>query len=401
VITVADLLGRRSAPVGAQNGRPGMRTAVSVGALMRREGRTPHHTGRPLGPRAERTTGLSSSPGRKLANTAGAVVAVGSLAGAAALLGHTVPGPAGTTADGTFPAPGGTVNLPGRPGPDDPIPGVADGNPGTPAGFTPVVFSPVVFSPPSVPSTVASSAAGPHLLPPAPALGPTGGFGATPLAAVAPGATSPTSPVTAAAPSGSPIGGAMDQMVSGGGGAVGGTVSSLGSTMGALGDATGGPLRDPVRAVGGAVDGLGSGTTETGKAAGAALDHTVATAGSTVNGLLGGATGVTKATGGGGRHSVATKAAQRSSHTKSSPAGSALSSLTKPITHGDTVGGLLGGSGRHASSDSGDSGSSGRHSSSSRHSGSGSHQSSSSGHHSSDGGSGGGLGGAVSGLLGD
>jgi hypothetical protein len=299
VITVAELLGRRHVPAGVPDGRiPTVRTAVSVSALMRREGKAPHHPGRPLGSRAERMlTGLSSSPRRKMATAVGAMIAVGSLASAAALLGHNVPGPTSSGAlDGGYPGQGG-IGAQGQPPFRNGANSTTAGRPpGGTAGITPLAFTPPLNTP---------------------------------------GGLSPRKLV---------------------GGSVPGTGTApvmLPPVVAKLAPTTGGPPAGGVPSTGGAADGSSFG----------------GTLGSTVNGLVGGLlVGSPSSTSHSSAATVSSPA--RSAASSRSPGssgsfsgdGSALSSLTNPITHQDAVsntvrsgdgpaGGLLDGdssSGRHS-----------------------------------------------------
>jgi len=226
---------------------------------MRREGQGPHGLGRPVDPRFDRAfIGLTTSPKRKLATSAGAMLAVGSLAGAAALLGHTVPGPAGSSAlDGGYPE-SGLLGTPGGQYPGGPFDWSGDGlNPDNPLLIRPVAFP--------TPAALANPAG---VLPLTPTvLGPTAPGtvlpGATP--GLAPTAPAPAPAASAGSAPGGAVGGALDNTVSGVGDGVGGALSGVG-------DAVGGPLGGTVGALGGVV----SGTT---RALGGTLDNTIGVVG--------------------------------------------------------------------------------------------------------------------------
>ncbi|MDT7635968.1 MAG: hypothetical protein QOC83_256, partial [Pseudonocardiales bacterium] len=254
VVTVADLLGRRPGSAGTQDGRaPGARTAVSVGALIRREVAGPDGRQRPLDPRLERAfVGLSSSPRRKLATSAGAMLAVGSLAGAAALLGHTVPGPAGSSAlDGGYPE-NGIFGGPGSPFGG----GIAGLNGGLAGGSIPNI-TPLAFPTPAGPVNPARLLPSPGqgtLAPAAPTTIAPGVGPVTPAPATAAPATGSSS-----APAGGAVGGVVDDVVSGVGGGLGGTVSGVADALDVpvvspLLSGVGGVVTDTTRVLGGAVD---------------------------------------------------------------------------------------------------------------------------------------------------
>jgi hypothetical protein len=279
---------------------------------MRREGHAPPHPGRPLGPRAERiVTGLSSSPGRRLASAAGAVIAVGSLAGAAAMLGHSMSGPAGSSAaDGGFPGqrgPGAAVR-----GGDPLAASVAGG------GISPAAFNPTFTDPGRVGgadgATLARPAPGFTAPPPT-----TGGF--TPGTGLGGsgggGQISSSSGGGSGGGSGGAVGNTLDSAVGGVGGTVGGTVSDLGH-------AVGGPL-------GGTVAGLGQTVGDTTEALGGAVNTTVGTVGTVAN------TGVHAVAGtvdGTGRALGGTVDALGSALPVAGPTVSALGSGVEQTTHG-------------------------------------------------------------------
>lgn len=90
VLTVADLLSR-NAPVPARIALDETTAVVSVGALLRREGRAPHAIDRPVQPRVrpeddeEPPAGITARRVRRAAVAAGTLLAAGSVFGAAVL----------------------------------------------------------------------------------------------------------------------------------------------------------------------------------------------------------------------------------------------------------------------------------------------------------------------------
>jgi hypothetical protein len=255
---------------------------ISVASLLRREGlRVPHTSEPPLQPRAHQLrptepSWIDRKLVRRAAGTAGALVAVASVFGAAVLsdsAGNGAPAPA--------PA------LPAAPAPSD---GRVDSLPGlallgeVPGSITLASFGQM---------TVDQDGPGTILLP---------GRG-VPATTTVPGTSVPVD-----APSGGlggVVAGAGDYLgrsVSGVtetlGDTVSGTTGGLGSTVSGatdtLGDAVGGPLGDTVsgtgEAVGGLVEGVGSTLDDTVSGAGDALGTATGSLTGAVGGLLGGPT---------------------------------------------------------------------------------------------------------------
>lgn len=157
VITVAELLGRTGTTPDEGPSIPSMRTAVSVSALVRREGYTCNlDEARNVEPRADRTfTGLET-PQRRLAASAGAVIAVSSLAGAAIMLSNATPGATSAGAlDGGYPGKGVLDQPAGFPGSD----GAAL------HGVLPLGMNPVAFPSPLGPAGLPSAALSRGVLP--------------------------------------------------------------------------------------------------------------------------------------------------------------------------------------------------------------------------------------------
>jgi hypothetical protein len=343
VITVAELLGRRHVPAGVPNGRiPAVRTAVSVSALLRREGLT-HRPGRPLGPRAERMyTGLSSaSTGRKMTHAAGGLLAVGVLAGAAGLFGNTVPGPTNSSAlDGGYPGQNGLIDSGALP-PGLPLLDSEGGRPGD--GTTPAAFNPLLLR--GLAGGALPGTGGPVALSPAAAAGgvPATGRASTPdSASSAPGSSSGSAVgdvlSNTASTAGSAAQGGVDTVT----GAVGQTGTTLGETARSVGNSL--PVAGPL------VSDLGSTVSRTTRDLSDTLD-------STADGLLGGSS-FTRS------HSSPAANVSSSSSRSGSGGGSALSSLTNPITHQDAISKTVRSGTGQAGNLLGDSGgsSSGRHS---------------------------------------
>ncbi len=304
VMTVGQLLGRPSDPLpGTPNGRTGGSPEVpngpiSVSTLIRRAGYDCELADQSVEPRFDRTfTGLTT-PHRRLLTSAGAVLAVGSLAGAAIMLGDVRPGPATAGAtDAGYPG----QRLPQRAG------APADQ---TPFGGLTLDLATVASASPLAPAGVGLPAAAlsSGVLPSLPA-----GTGVVPAPRA--GGFGPSSGGVVGA-----AGGVVGGVVRSGGGLVGGTVDGVGRSLGSVGT--------PVRALGDTV------TRTT-----VALDDTVTGAtgslGVTVASTLDGVADV-----GGER---------RAADGPSTATGPALSSLTAPITARDAIEGpvnkLVGGSG--------------------------------------------------------
>ncbi|MHA6792790.1 hypothetical protein ACVGVM_04600 [Pseudonocardia bannensis] len=326
IVTVAELLTRnipaqRTAPDEERTG-PTTGTYISVGSLLRREGRAPHAIDRPVQPRAsqlaeeaaaaEATSGRSV-PARRAAIAAGTLLAAGSVLTAAVLTdAASNSSDAREALDGTYPgrgvldaAPGGSASLPGL----GAVSTLA-GAPGLDSGIAaPASWMAVAF---------------PTALPTAPSAS-TGGSGSGPVTAVpgrgtaapAPGAGSPAAPLPGVGGPGAPAG-PVGQAVSAPAGAVGRAVQDVGGAAPA-------PLQKPLESVGGTV-------TETGGNLGNTLDSGV----NTVQKL---AEPVT---------SALSPSARAAAPAEPEPV---LTTVTEGVSDvadgvGETVGGLAGGAGR-------------------------------------------------------
>lgn len=281
IVTVADLL-RRSDVVPAPRpvpAVPAQRTPaedepgyISVGALLRREGRAPHAADRPVRPRgrageqAHPPTGAEPAARRggvvvrRASVAAGALLTAGSVFGAAVL----------TDASGTDVE--GSAGVPGRDGGGATGPGVAlapAGTGGTGSAPDPGLAAPLAWMEVAFPATIArtTGAAAPTTAPTtAPGSAPASPAPAPPSTTTAPG-TSPAGPADGP-------GGTTSEPAAPG--PVGGAVEPVAETVDDVGDAAP-PLRPVTEPVGGAVSGLGS-TVE---------DTTRPVTGSLTGGLLG------------------------------------------------------------------------------------------------------------------
>lgn len=262
VVTVGELLTRYAPdPIVEIDTGTGTTTApVSVGSLLRREGRAPHAPDRPLAPRArtaveagqDEPRGGSGVLVRRSALAAGTLLAAGSVFGATVVTDSSSTEPVDRPQTGY--AGEGRLDLP--PNQDLTIPTVVDTaaqtdqlDPGDPA---PTSWSDVAF-----PSSTGGDSA------------PTG-EAATPSASRTPSTGAPSTAAPAAAPvdqagssddaaggSGSGTGGN-----SGGGNSGGGRNQERGTGLGTavqdLGEGVGGPVGRLVGGVGGTVSGLGN-----------------------------------------------------------------------------------------------------------------------------------------------
>lgn len=291
VVTVADLLSRNAAvttklPVVTETAT----TGVSVGSLLRREGRAPHTVDRPVQPRghqqidppkADVPSAATTDPApdakktavKRGAVAAGAILAVGSVVGAAVL---SEVAPTGTEAQGatTNSYPGqGRLNASQPAAPVLSTAGIVDSgaagdvlDAGTapPTSWTPVAFPSAVAG---VPAGIAgaSSDATPHDATPHTAQNPSSDNGGDTRASGSTGDRSRSSSGDTDDSSSTPSTAANGATA---GAESGGTVKQLGDGLGNTVQGLGGALPDTL---GDSVEGLG-GTT---KDVGSTLDHTV------------------------------------------------------------------------------------------------------------------------------
>jgi hypothetical protein len=291
VVTVADLLSR-NAPVPVRIPVDDTRPGVTVGSLLRREGRAPHAVDRPVQPRPHQQadeSAVASPTGKRVLARRGAVAAgtllvAGSVFGAAALTdassnggqdGVTGPYPG----QGRLDAAGDLAAGPAARQPTtviDPtaVSGALDAGTAAPQSWIPVAF-PGAGGVPGGPAGAAPALAGIPGAPGTPGVGPatgdTGGTsGATGGQAAAPGGQGQGAS-SDGRDAGAPGGRQAQAQDSASDHGLGGTVSNvgkgLGDTAGDLGKQVGGPVGNLAEGAGDAVGGL---------------SHT---AGSTLNGL--------------------------------------------------------------------------------------------------------------------
>ncbi len=243
-VTVAELLSR-NAPVPEREGSTADTGAhiVTVGSLLRREGFTPH-TGQATD---GEETGAAAPTGadrgalvRRSAVAAGALLAAGSVFGAAALNDATLSFPFGGNQagedhhDATSGATGATAfgATAGEGGPDA---GVA-----APQNWMPIAFPSVLTAAPRAVNAARNATGTGTPTAPAAGTGTTGGSTAAPtsgggVGGVLTGLTKDLGDTvknaTSESPALSPVGDLLGGVVSGAGGAVGGLVSGLGETV--------------------------------------------------------------------------------------------------------------------------------------------------------------------------
>lgn len=300
IITLVDLLGNRPldaehTPSGgpAKDIRREQRTTLTVKALLGRESQVPKHD--PVAhTRALETIAALTPAHSRLRQPAKAVVAFGSLAAAAAVLGQTTLGPFSSgDQDGGFP---GEAFGPGLPGV---LPGLFGsgllgtlGLGGIAAEFAPAAFS---IANNALNGQVANTAPGSTLpigsrIAPGSSLSPGGTVGSVPPGSggtTAPGGGMGTTPGSSGAAGGTvgAIGGSVGGTVGDLGGAVGGTVGNVGGTLGHTVGDLGQGLGDTVSGLGASVGGTLANTL--GGGLGQGLGGTVGN----VTGSLGGTVG--------------------------------------------------------------------------------------------------------------
>jgi hypothetical protein len=287
VVTVADLLSRNAAvttklPVVTETAT----TGVSVGSLLRREGRAPHTVDRPVQPRghqqidppkAAAPAAAAADPAptakktavKRGAVAAGALLAVGSVVGAAVLseVAPTGTEAQGATTDNSYPGQGRlSSSQPEAPvlaasGVVDPAAAgdVLDAGTAPPTSWTPVAFPSAVAGVPAGIAGASSDAAAPHTAQNSnfDNGGGTSASGSTGDHARSGGAGNDSSSTPSTATNGAAAGAES-----------GGTVKQLGDGLGNTVQGVGGALPDTL---GDPVEGLGG----TAKDVGSSLDNTV------------------------------------------------------------------------------------------------------------------------------
>jgi hypothetical protein len=277
VLTVAELL-KRNAPapgriLGSETAPP-----LSVGSLLRREGRAPHALDRPVLPRTSRVEEsgefVDDRPTETIAKrvvvrrgaiAAGTLLAAGSVFGAAVVTDTSLHQQ--DAAAGTHPGQG-ILDGTGTAGPT--IPGVALSPTAGTGGLDAATGAPVSWIPVAFPSALAGSTDGTTA-----AKAPSTSGGATGARKPASGST-PSSGTGAGSSSGSNGGKSAAGGSSGGdsantslGSTVSGATAAVGETASGLGNSVPGP-------VGGVVTGVGDTVTGAGKALGNTVDNATA-----------------------------------------------------------------------------------------------------------------------------